>query len=53
MTERPPALRHPHLVDVAQWQPVDGPPAKKEAAVGCSDATHGTCGTSSSAPEGC
>jgi MFS family permease len=36
MTERPPALRDPHLADVAQWHPIDGTPTKKKVAVGCS-----------------
>src|SRR3954471_12990119 len=36
MTERHPALHDPHLETVAEWHPVEGTPAKKKVAIGCS-----------------
>src|SRR4051795_3029246 len=36
MTERPPAVRDPHLEEVAAWHPLEGTPTKKKVAVGCS-----------------
>src|SRR3954462_3973021 len=36
MTERHPALHDPHLETVAEWHPIQGTPAKKKIAIGCS-----------------
>jgi MFS family permease len=36
MTERHPALRDPHLEEVAHWHPIQGTPEKKKVAIGAS-----------------